>query len=472
MRNSAVITRAATLMKCQLKTILSWGGAVLSVLVVFSTCIGVWPQPLEAAAPAAAVPEVSTQADDPSKPSQPVKLIFIHHSTGENWLRNSNGGLGLALMANNYFVSDTNYGWGLGLDPVDPIGSYTDIGNWYDWFGSGRNSTVLSALYAESGQNSSYSRLATDPGGPNEIILFKSCFPNSALKGSLSDPIPPIDSNPLKGQSSDSSDHTVSNAKGIYLDLLPYFASMPGKLFVVITAPPRVLANTTTAEATNARAFNEWLVDKTNGWLKDYTLNNVAVFDFYNVLTTNGGDAVTNDLEQETGNHHRWWKGAVQHISDGVSNMAAYPVSPTDDHPTVAGGQKATVEFVPLLNVFYHRWKNNNPAVPGTVTDLRLMSAITSTGQLAATLGWTPPANAITVTLRYSRTLITEANWAGATLLTSTLPPAATSYTATVPYSGGIVYFALKSQNGGGWSALSNNSVWAPRRTHLPLVRR
>jgi hypothetical protein len=43
-------------------------------------------------------------------PDHMVRLVFIHHSTGENWLADDNGGLGLALADNNYFVSDTNYG--------------------------------------------------------------------------------------------------------------------------------------------------------------------------------------------------------------------------------------------------------------------------------------------------------------------------------------------------------------------------
>jgi hypothetical protein len=43
-------------------------------------------------------------------PEEPVRLIFIHHSCGSNWLSDSNGGLGIALRDNNYFVSDTNYG--------------------------------------------------------------------------------------------------------------------------------------------------------------------------------------------------------------------------------------------------------------------------------------------------------------------------------------------------------------------------
>ena len=34
------------------------------------------------------------QGDNPNPPSHVVKLIFIHHSTGENWLRDDYGGLG------------------------------------------------------------------------------------------------------------------------------------------------------------------------------------------------------------------------------------------------------------------------------------------------------------------------------------------------------------------------------------------
>ena len=79
------------------------------------------------------------------------------------------------------------------------------------------------------------------------------------------------------------------------------------------------------AEVAMARAFNNWLV---NDWLaRPISYNNVFVFDFYNVLTTNGGNRNTNDLGQETGNHHRWWNNAIQHKTDGGSNVSAYPSS-------------------------------------------------------------------------------------------------------------------------------------------------
>jgi hypothetical protein len=287
-------------------------------------------------------------------PAQPVKLIFLHHSSGENWLKDNNGGLGIALRNNNYFVSDTNYGWGPVLTAgSDPVGSYTDIGNWWTWFRGPKSAEVMDAVYVESDQHSSYSRLKTDPGGKNRIVVFKSCYPNSNLRGSPDDPVPSIDANPLKGLDSGSDYHIVANARGIYIDLLPYFQQHRDTLFIVVTAPPV----SSEKYAGNARAFNQWLV---NEWLKDYPYKNVAVFDFYNVLTTNGGNAKTNDLGKETGNHHRWWNNTVQHVVEtdgGPHDTTAYATAVGDDHPGSAGNRKATAEFIPLLNFAYNRWQ-------------------------------------------------------------------------------------------------------------------
>lgn len=270
-------------------------------------------------------------------PDHAVKLIFIHHSTGENWLSDESGGLGVALADNDYFVSDTYYGWGP-TDPLlgGPIGDYTDIGNWWNWFVGPSSDTIMSAVYAESAQISSYSRLADDPGGPNEIVMFKSCFPNSEIGGSPDDP-PTTGNNSLEGASLENL--TVGNAKALYLDLLEYFSANPDKLFVLITAPPLQASDTSPEAAANARAFNTWLVED---WLIDYPHSNVAVFDFFNVLTA-------------TGNHHRYLDGQVEYVTDQGSNFSAYPSG--DSHPTSAGNHKATAEFVPLLNLFYQRWQ-------------------------------------------------------------------------------------------------------------------
>lgn len=288
---------------------------LFSVFILFSLA-------LVSAAPFAP----TAQSPDVSPPEQPVKLIFIHHSTGENWLTDGYGDLGKTLDQNNYFVSDTNYGWG-----PDSIGDRTDIPNWVEWFASGETERYMDALFNENGQNSSYTRTLDDPGGENQIIMFKSCFPNSALTGNPNDPPGTYE------------ELSISGAKYVYNTILPYFASHPEKLFIVITAPP--LLKETYAE--NARAFNNWLM---NDWLREnnYTLNNVAVFDFYNILTD--ADA-----------HHRFSGGQIEHTI-GAGNTLYYPTG--DAHPSKEGSRKATEEFIPLLNIFYNRWKDGGSTGP------------------------------------------------------------------------------------------------------------
>lgn len=277
-------------------------------------------------------------ASDSTPPLSPVKLVFIHHSTGGNWLADANssqpyGGLGSQLMANNYFVSATNYGWG-----PDAIGDNTDIIYWPSWFTGSNSPTILSALYSETGQNfgdfGSWSRLATDPGGENKIIMFKSCFPNSDIYGNATD----------AAGTTPNEDLTVSNVKAVYNNILNYFRTRPDKLFIVITPPPlreseyasdAVPAST---RAANARAVNNWIV---NDWLAGYPYYNVAVFDYFNVLTGEN-------------NHHRWYNNTVQHVTTDSNNFAYYPSS--DSHPNTQGHQKATTEFVTLLNYYYNRW--------------------------------------------------------------------------------------------------------------------
>jgi hypothetical protein len=286
-------------------------------------------------------------ASRPKPPAEIVKLIFIHHSTGQNWLADDNGGLGLALKKNNYFVSDTNYGWG-----PDGIGDKTDIGQWWLWFRGPHSAKYTSALYHEFGQHSSYTRRSDpDPARENEIIMFKSCFPNSYVSGDRRDQ-PKKGANPLRGQSAASRYMTVADVKGIYNDLLPYFAAHQDKLFVLVVSPPLAKNATDAVHAANARAVANWLTTK---WLAGYPYDNVAVFDFFDVLTSNGGSPDKNDLGKSSGNHHRWWHGHVQHSQTESSSYLAYPTG--DSHPSRAGNLKATGEFVDLLNYYYQRWK-------------------------------------------------------------------------------------------------------------------
>ncbi|PKL93041.1 MAG: hypothetical protein CVV21_01465 [Candidatus Goldiibacteriota bacterium HGW-Goldbacteria-1] len=241
-------------------------------------------------------------------PASTVKLIFIHHSTGEYWLETGYGDLGTALNANNYFVSDTNYGWS---DPGYDQGSSTDTVNWPDWF---RNE-VMPFVFAEN-TNSCYTNTISEPAGENEVIMFKSCYPNSEVGSDITD------------------------EQAIYNGLLAYMAAHTDKLFILIVPPPMQIISDPAA----TRQLSSWLFDKQYGWLKNYTAGNVYVYDYYNVLT-------------HPDNHHRLVNGVETHEVNNAQNTLYYPTNSGDDHPSVEGQQKATSEFVPLLNAWYRQWK-------------------------------------------------------------------------------------------------------------------
>ena len=113
---------------------------------------------------------------------------------------------------------------------------------------------------------------------------------------------------------------------------------------------------------------------------------------------------------------------------------------------------------------------------PSAVTDPRVTQAMAGSGVLTVTLRWTAPTNAVTYTLRYSNTAMSEANWDGAADVSvpfTAAPGAVEWLTPTVAYAGGAAYFALKSQNvDGAWSNLSNNAFWPHVDVYLPIVMR
>jgi len=113
---------------------------------------------------------------NPDPPAKALRLVFIHHSTGEDWLNPDGGNLRQALNENDYYVTDTNYDWGPPDQDVqdgNPIGYHTDIGHWYNWFLGAHRDAYLQALYSNShvseaiGENTE-----PDPGGENTVVLY------------------------------------------------------------------------------------------------------------------------------------------------------------------------------------------------------------------------------------------------------------------------------------------------------------
>jgi hypothetical protein len=237
-------------------------------------------------------------------PSSTVNLIFIHHSCGQNWL---NDGLCASLNSDGYHVADTTYGW-TGTGTYD-YGSHTDTSDWPTWF----TNTVMEMVYDEMDAMTAPNAIPA-AAGENTIIMFKSCFPCSDVGSSITD------------------------EQAIYNSLIPYFQAHPDKMFVLVTPPPML----SISYPLKTRELCNWLVDRDTGWLKDLTTGNVFVFDFYNVLTAPGA-------------HHYVVGGVETHVVVPGYNTLYYPTG-GDNHPNETGNDKATAEFVPLLNLWYQQF--------------------------------------------------------------------------------------------------------------------
>ena len=263
-----------------------------------------------------------------SKPNQQMKLIFIHHSCGGQWLANrgeakeivpdtclyeshpNGGGLKTLLHQNNYEVHEASY--------KSKIGDKTDVCDWNVKFRESMGEILRCDI-----QDKQYADISIK----NDIVVFKSCFPNNAIESEGKEPGNP--DSPIK---------TTANYKAAYTKLLTYFKANPDTLYICVTAPPLVGSSsgrlkelmksiitpekTTKAMGDRARRFNNWLKDSEQGWLTGYEGKNVFVFDYYDVLTKRG-----------------------------ESNHALYPTNGgTDSHPSSEGNAIAAKEFVTFLN--------------------------------------------------------------------------------------------------------------------------
>lgn len=277
--------------------------------------------------PTAVAKGIDLSAFSADAPGRPIHMAFLHHSVGGALLADqgpekgascvwdthpSGGGLRKLLGAQGYEVHEASYD--------SKLGDKTDLFHWLPKF-SGNLDGILKIKRQDE---------ELPAGQKNEIVAFKSCFPNNQLQGVGEAP-----GNP------DGPGLTVWNVKATMNALLPIFEKHPEVLFVYLTAPAnaprldrmrlyRVLLRAlsgrsepgwTTKQAEWARELNNWIVSP-DGWLKDYKGKNVVVFDYYDVLT-----------------------------GDGQSNLSAYATRDgTDSHPTAEGQKKAAERFVPFLN--------------------------------------------------------------------------------------------------------------------------
>jgi hypothetical protein len=262
-------------------------------------------------------------------PKTPLRLLFIHHSVGGAlladpgpeqatgdciWKSHPNGGGARSLLSQSgYEVHEASYG--------SELGEATDRFDWVPKFRDKMDKVLACDLN---------DRRLPD-GQRNQIVVFKSCFPNNELVGEGTAP-----------GNANGPEMTVWNAKATMNALRDVLEKRPDVLFVYVTTPPlaqgsqsepawkwlakELLRKPHAAEKLEkagplAREINNWIVAE-DGWLAGYKGKNIVVFDYYDILTDHG-----------------------------ASNFLRYPTgNGTNSHPSRAGNERAAAELVSFVN--------------------------------------------------------------------------------------------------------------------------
>jgi hypothetical protein len=202
-------------------------------------------------------------------------VIFLHHSTGRALI--AEGDVRPLFTELGYQFWDHGYNHeGLVRPDGTPTGSsYRIPGN------RGQGNTDVDGLAALFSQpvseppRNAFSRLLQ-----HEVIVIKSCFPNSAIQ----------------------SDDMQEQFRTWYLLLRSAMDQHPEHVFVIVTSPPLHPLATNADEARRARAVADWL--KSNAYLDGHP--NVFVFDFFDLLANPSANTLRPEyqLDPDQGDSH------------------------------------------------------------------------------------------------------------------------------------------------------------------------
>ena len=202
-------------------------------------------------------------------------IIFLHHSTGRNLIRERK--VREILTEKGYFFWDHDYN-SIGL--TDPSGvrlnlCYDIPSDRTDKRGNGNtNPDGLAILFDQPVHNppdNAFSRLLQ-----HEVIIFKSCFPNSAIK----------------------SDQMLDQYKKWLLGIRKIIDQHPDKIFIPFTLPPLHPLATNIEEANRARKFADWL--KSSEYLAGHP--NIYVFDLFDLLADSSTNMLRLDFQRNSNN--------------------------------------------------------------------------------------------------------------------------------------------------------------------------
>jgi len=217
------------------------------------------PSPGQAAAPDAAAPSAGGFR----------RVIFLHHSCGANLIEQ--GSVRARFTALGYEFYDHGYN-GDGLILAD--GTWT--GQNFDVPDDNTNPDGFAAIFAQPlhhPPDNTFSHLMQ-----YDVIAFKSCFPVSNID----------------------SDEQLAEYKSYYLSIRLRMDQYPNKIFIVVTQPPEIPADTDRQAAARARAFTNWLAS--DEYLRGHP--NVFTFNFFDLLANPSTDMLRTEYQTDASDAH------------------------------------------------------------------------------------------------------------------------------------------------------------------------
>lgn len=220
--------------------------AIVFLMVALPACGG----GDDSSEPAEEAPEAAETEGTIEPPHEgATSIIFLHHSTGANLIEQ--GGVRERLSELGYAFYDHGYN-GDGLVLAD--GTWT--GENFDVPDDNTNPDGFATVFAQplnDPPDNTFSYLMQ-----YDAIIFKSCFPVSNIE----------------------SDEQLDEYKSYYLSIRDRIDEFPDTLFIIVTQPPQIPADTDRDAATRARAFSDWLAS--DEFLSGHP--NVFTFNFFDQL--------------------------------------------------------------------------------------------------------------------------------------------------------------------------------------------
>jgi hypothetical protein len=197
------------------------------------------------------------------------RVILLHHSTGANLIEQ--GDVRQRLTELGYEFYDHGYN-----DDGLVLADGTSTGRNFDVPDDNTDPDGLAAIFAQplhDPPDNTFSHLMQ-----YDVIAFKSCFPVSDIQ----------------------SDDQLAAYKSYYLSIRDRMDQYPNKIFIVISQPPQVAANTSPEAAARARAFSNWLAS--DEYLDGHP--NVFTFNFFDLLADPSTNTLRTDYQTDEYDAH------------------------------------------------------------------------------------------------------------------------------------------------------------------------